>query len=408
MQDKIAQNAASANAPVRFIPADDPSRPLLPGMGLCLSGGGYRAMLFHLGAIVRLNEAGILSRLGRISSVSGGSITAGVLGLKWKRLKFGDGVAANLNEEVVIPVRQMADQTIDVWSVIKGVLLPGTVSERIESAYDKTLFHGATLQDLPSDGEGPRFVINATNVQTGVLFRFSKPYMADWKIGLVKSPTLPLAKAVAASSAFPPVLSPCVLQVKASDFEERGRGELFQEPYNTRIVLTDGGVYDNLGIETVWKEYQTVLVSDAGKDLAAEAEPKRDWLRHTYRVLEVINNQVVSLRKRQVIASYINEEDEHDGAYWSVRSHVKDYGLADPIIPATDAQPDALAELAQTPTRLQRLEPQYQERLINWGYCICDTAIRAHVDKTIPKGKIPYSGSQFRVYGPQPTVPRKT
>ena len=390
MQDETARDFSSVTAPVRFIPGDDPSRPLSPGIGLCLSGGGYRAMLFHLGGLIRLNEAGILAHLKRISSVSGGSITAAVLGYKWKRLKFEAGVVTNLAAEVVAPVRQMAGQTIDLWAVLKGVLLPGTVSERIEAMYDKTLFHGATLQDLPADGEGPRFVINATNMQTGVLFRFSRPYMADWKVGVIKAPKVRLAKAVAASSAFPPVLSPCVLQVKPSDFDERGRGELFQAPYNSRIVLADGGVYDNLGIETVWKEYQTVLVSDAGKVLSAEGEPKRDWLRHTYRVLEVINNQVVSLRKRQVIASFIDPKDEHDGTYWSVRSHVQDYGLADPIIPATPSQPQTLVELAQTPTRLQQIELHYQQKLLNWGYCICDTAIRAHVDTAIPKGTLPY------------------
>jgi NTE family protein len=110
-------------------------------------------------------------------------------------------------------------------------------------------------------------------------------------------------------------------------------------------------------------------------------------------VLEVIDNQVGSLRKRQIIAAFKNPEDGHDGTYWSVGSHVKDYGLPDPIIPATDFQPPTLVELAQTPTRLQQLESHYQERLINWGYAICDTAIRAHVDKTVPKGSIPYPNS---------------
>ena len=362
-------------------------------MGLCLSGGGYRAMLFHLGAIIRLNQAGILSRLRRISSVSGGSITAGVLGYKWKRLSFTDGVATNLDTEVVPPVRQMADRTIDVCGVMGGVLLPGTVSDRIQAAYDKVLFHGATLQDLPSDAEGPRFVINATSVQTGVLFRFSKPFMADWKVGVIKSPTVPLAKAVAASSAFPPVLAPCVLRVKPSDFEQEGRGPLFKEPFNSRIILADGGVYDNLGIETVWKDYQTVLVSDAGKDLPPEEEPKGDWVRQSIRVLEIIDNQVGSLRKRQIITAYKSPDGDHNGTYWGIRSHVKDYNLSDPIIPALSSQPTNLVELAQTATRLQRLKPNYQERLINWGYAICDTAIRAHVDKTIPKGSMPYPNS---------------
>lgn len=381
---------SGVSAPVRFIQGDDPARPPRPGLGLCLSGGGYRAMLFHLGAIIRLNQAGILSRLRRISSVSGGSITAGVLGCKWKRLNFTGGVATNLEAEVVVPVRQMGDRTIDVCAVIGGVLLPGTVSDRIQAAYDKVLFHGATLQDLPSDTEGPRFVLNATNLQTGVLFRFSKPFMADWKVGMVMLAKVKLAKAVAASSAFPPVLSPCVLRVTPSEFDEKGRGDLFKDPYNSKMVLADGGVYDNMGIETVWKDYQTVLVSDAGKDLPPEEAPKRDWLRQTFRVLEVINNQVVNLRKRQIIAAYKDPDDDHNGTYWGIRSHVKDYGLSDPIIPATGSQPANLVELAQTPTRLQRLEPQYQERLINWGYAICDTAIRAHVDITLPKGSLPY------------------
>lgn len=53
-----------------------------PGIGLALSGGGFRATLFHCGALWRLNDLGVLARLDRISSVSGGSITAGVLATK--------------------------------------------------------------------------------------------------------------------------------------------------------------------------------------------------------------------------------------------------------------------------------------------------------------------------------------
>ncbi len=51
-------------------PPDD--RGFSEGVALCLSGGGYRAMLFHLGAIIRLNELGGLKTLARVSSVSGG------------------------------------------------------------------------------------------------------------------------------------------------------------------------------------------------------------------------------------------------------------------------------------------------------------------------------------------------
>ena len=51
-----------------------------PGIGIALSGGGYRAMLFHLGFIWRMHDAGILAKADRIASVSGGSITAAALG----------------------------------------------------------------------------------------------------------------------------------------------------------------------------------------------------------------------------------------------------------------------------------------------------------------------------------------
>src|SRR6476660_10422726 len=82
---------------------------LEPGVALCLSGGGYRAMLFHVGALWRLNEMGFLPRLARISSVSGGSITAGVLGLKWRKLAFdGAGVSNAFEQEIVQPLRTLA------------------------------------------------------------------------------------------------------------------------------------------------------------------------------------------------------------------------------------------------------------------------------------------------------------
>lgn len=62
-------------------------------------------MLFHLGALWRLNELGMLRRVMRISSVSGGSITAGLLGLRWNALVFdGQNKATNFQKLVVRPV----------------------------------------------------------------------------------------------------------------------------------------------------------------------------------------------------------------------------------------------------------------------------------------------------------------
>ena len=188
---------ADAVSPVRAIPGDEAREPEV-GLAICLSGGGYRAVVFHIGLLWRLNEVGLLSDVKRFSSVSGGSITAGVLAMNWKKLAFdGDKVATNFHDLVVAPVRRMARVRVDVPAVLTGALRPGTsISDQVAAAYRRHLFGNKTLQDLPDDP--PRFIFNSTNLETGVLMRLSKPYLGDYKIGRILHPTLQLAIAVAA------------------------------------------------------------------------------------------------------------------------------------------------------------------------------------------------------------------
>src|SRR3954451_647334 len=87
-----------------------------PGIGLAISGGGYRAMLFHLGAFLRMYELGLLQRLERISSVSGGSIISAKIALEWPRLKSRDDFFTH----VVEPIRQLAGTTIDIPCLVAG------------------------------------------------------------------------------------------------------------------------------------------------------------------------------------------------------------------------------------------------------------------------------------------------
>jgi len=368
---------------------DEPRSPL-PGTALCLSGGGYRAMVFHLGALWRLNEIGYLSKLARISSVSGGSITAGLLGLKWQSLAFdGQGVSGVFEQEIVQPIRTLASKTIDEGAILGGILLPGTISDKVTEAYRKHLFGNATLQDLPSDP--PRFVINATSVQSGALFRFSRPFIADYRVGMIPNPTIELAVAVAASSAFPPVLSPLTLELDPASWAPASglpSEDLHSEAYLSEAVLTDGGVYDNLGLETAWKNYQTILVSNGGGKMQPSADPPSDWARHGLRINEIIDNQVRSLRVRQVIGAF--EEGERTGAYWGIRTAISDYQLAN-ALPCPENQTLALAAI---PTRLKRLDSAVQERLINWGYAVCDAAIRRHLDNNVAApSTFPYPAS---------------
>jgi len=404
---KPAREETKVDSPVRWIPDDRDQPPPTSGVGLCLSGGGYRAMLFHAGSLWRLNELGYLKRLTRVSSVSGGSIAAAVLGSRWGSLEFtpsgpgGAPVAANLGAQVVAPLRDLAARTLDVPAVLGGLLLPGvTINTRLAAAYRRHLFGAATLRDLPSDEEGPRFVINATNLQSGVLWRFSRPYLADYRVGMINEPTVSLADAVAASSAFPPILAPARLRFDEGQYVPKSGEDLQTSPFTTRPTLADGGVYDNLGLETAWKNCKTVLVSDGGGAMEPDGGRFgpfpgyrwRDWATQMVRVTTVIDNQVRSLRKQQTIEGYDAPEDSDEhrlGTYWGIRSDIANFKLPTSM----EAPYKETIRLAKVATRLARLDVATQELLINWGYAICDAGMRQWVDKTLlPPPGFPYPG----------------
>ena len=372
--------------PVRQLPIDK-DRPVEDTIALSLSGGGYRAMLFHTGVLRRLNDVGYLPRLSRVSSVSGGSIAAGALALAWKGLEFDDtGSSTEFVDLVEKPIRALAGRTLDLSSAIEGLVLPGqSISDRLTAAYREHLFGTATLQQLP---EAPVFVINATNVGSGALLRFTRAYLADWRVGRIDAPEVELARAVASSSAFPPVLSPSRLDLKDAAWVDEEGNDLATAEQRDELVLTDGGVYDNLGIETAWKRCQTVLVSDGGGQMGPDEDPASDWARHMVRVVKVIDNQVRVLRKRQVIEGF--KRGDRSGAYLGIRSEINDYHLPDSL----PAPPEQTLRLAEIPTRLASISAIDQERLINWGYAICDTAIRRHLipDAEKPEG-FPYPHS---------------
>src|SRR5277367_2616330 len=150
------------------------------GMGLALSGGGFRATLFGLGSLWRLNELGLLKSMTRITGVSGGSLAAGVLAAHWTELTFSpDGRASNFEDVVVARLREFCSRTLD-WKVAFLGLLPFLSAARLASrSYGRHLTRmtngrEATLGDLPAKGVGPDFVFYATCMQTGSSFRLSR------------------------------------------------------------------------------------------------------------------------------------------------------------------------------------------------------------------------------------------
>lgn len=391
-------------SPVSTLPGDDKLK-LEDGIAVCLSGGGYRAMLFHTGVLWRLLELGLLGpgahtatlpdgtqrpigTFKRISSVSGGSIISAMLGLKWKSLDFSTtaSLLTTYQTAVVRPIRDLAAVTLasgtleGAIKVLTDIVTPGSVNEHLARAYDKHLFHKAKLSTLPA---APRWVINAANLQSGALWRFMSPYMRDWKVGENRrTDKVSIAQAVAASSAFPPVLAPATFEFEEDDYTPNtgspGANNLQRPPYTTEVQLADGGVYDNLGLETAYKRYRTLLVSDAGAPFKADKDVPRNWAGLGKRVIDVVDNQVRALRKRLLINAF--ETRERHGAFWDIDADISVFS-APGKLPCPHAR---TLKLAGVGTDLGEKDDRLQEQLINWGYAACDASVRSWLDTSLP------------------------
>lgn len=338
-------------------------------IGLCLSGGGYRAMIYHVGAIIRLNELGLLPHIKEIASVSGGSITAGRLALAWSSLQFdGSGIAARLTEEFALPLIRFASVGIDIKACLIG-LLPGySAADVVANAYDTHLFHGASLQDV---ADSPRFTFMTTNLQTGSGWRFAKDYAADFRVGRIDRPRLPLSRVIAASSAFPPVLSPVRLTFERGSVRPMEGADLHRPPFIDGAVLTDGGVYDNLGLERVWKRCRTVLVSNAGKTTPDIGSPTGRWIGQIFRTLSLVQQQAEYSRTRILLGMH-NLKHRHV-ALWSISTPVAAYGVED----ALHIDPSETVIAATMRTRLNRFSATEINMLLKAGYAGADASLRA-------------------------------
>jgi len=227
-------------------------------LALALSGGGFRAAAFHLGVMRKMKELGLLHALDLLSCVSGGSIAGAFLASNWTSPTVLDDLE-----------RYLATRSIAISSVIGGVLDPfESRLDKLARSYDRDLFHAAKLSALRA---GPRIYLNATNLSTGNMFFFvaggEKPEeMGEHELGVVPAEGFSIASAVAASSAFPPVFPPLRL-----DREEYAPAE--KTDY---VTLTDGGIYDNMGVNPTLRDRNKIdylIVSDGGKPFANSMNP---------------------------------------------------------------------------------------------------------------------------------------
>ncbi len=224
-------------------------------IALALSGGGSRAMAFHLGCLRALQDCGVLERVSILSSISGGSVIGALYAYR-PELRFSE-----FEQETKKALREGFQKDILLNLLKPSILLP-TIGTNIvgrlgkfsrgkleppqrmvsrTDAFERTLanrLYGDRLLTGPVR-EGLEVVIGACELATGTAFRFGNHQTGGSRFGEVVNNKLPVSLAVAASAAYPlllPALDRSILCRKSETSEER------------RVILTDGGVYDNLGV----------------------------------------------------------------------------------------------------------------------------------------------------------------
>jgi NTE family protein len=254
-----------------------------PKIGLALSGGGSRAIAFHLGCLRALNQLGLLDRVVILSTVSGGSVIGACFhahrgdfaSFEAKiRTLLAQGLVAPMCRKlfsmlglkvvaafIVVGIVALAVTIIKTLLKIVRLITPRVLAahfERfevrsplhrfasrtslLEAALDDLLFKGASLKDLPAQ---PHLVINATELRTGSAFRFGTMESGSWRWGRLHRNEASVAHAVAASAAYPLFLPA---------FDETLTFEKDGVLKNSRVILTDGGIYDNLGLGCLWPD----------------------------------------------------------------------------------------------------------------------------------------------------------
>lgn len=361
------------------------------GIGLCLSGGGFRAALFHLGALRRLNELGLLPQLRTISSVSGGSIAAAQLATALARLDVpASGPITDWDSLVAGPLRAFTARDRRTGPILRR-FLPWNWCRRSTGVKGLAQEYRSSLTDLPLSEmpASPNFVLCATDMAFGVDWTFERARMGDYQAGYAVPPSeWPLARSVAASSCFPPVFNPLPMGLPATAYT----GGAYQAPDRGKLLrgleLSDGGVYDNLGLEPVWKNHAVVLVSDGGAPFDASADRGLIWRVERYAAIQ--GNQAHALRVRWLIADF--EAGTLGGTYWGVSSAPTSY---DPKATLGYSKALATEVIARIRTDLDAFSDAEACVLENHGYTLAETALRRHVPSLVggdaPPARAPHA-----------------
>lgn len=320
--------------PPRVPPLDKP-------IGLSLSGGGSRAVAFHLGTLRALEDLDLLDEVDVISGVSGGSVMTALLGyteapfaeidqktvdflrrglmtLALKKLVDPVRAASLLWNVAVVTLPTIATEFV-AWTASRiASLMPGlrSISDVVagwswplRSRYSRTHVMADAIADVVGEQKcdsptrrGKSIVFNACELRTGTAFRMSNERFGSWRYGWAPAGELRVADAVTASAAYPPFLPP---------FDWRRSFERDGQTSTHRVIVTDGGVFENLGvsvmepgrdaqISAIGYNPNIIIASDAGAGQLTGDTVPMTWSKRMTQVVIAVMRKVQDATKQRL------------------------------------------------------------------------------------------------------------
>ncbi len=292
-------------------------------VGLALSGGGFRAAAFHLGCLRALHEAGVSRHVRVLSGVSGGALLGALYA--YGPIEFSDfnelatsvlrsGLQARIVMRAIQPmqlVRSLIGMCRAVGTEVATRLGHSTYS--FEATSTRTISRTSAMVDvLRNECFGTKLltevshpslatVFTACDLITGNAVRFGSIRTSCSAYGRIDEP-IDVATAVAASAAYPPLLP--ALERRWL-FHARDNKDVLRT-----VMLTDGGVYDNLGLTVLLPGRSTLhtdhvydlshlIACDAGPGRRA-GDPGRLWPTRMNRVVEIMHRRAQDAVREQL------------------------------------------------------------------------------------------------------------
>jgi predicted acylesterase/phospholipase RssA len=359
-----------------------PSGRMPQRIGLALSGGGFRATLFHLGVVRLLNETGQLSQVKRIGAVSGGAILAAHLVLHWEQYAGSNEEFDKAAQEIIQFVQKdIRGRVIRRWifaslSLVQLLLRHSrrwTRTNLLQKQY-YALYKDKALKHLRAP-DRPQVYFYSTSLTTGVVCSFGRSGFRwhgqydDPRERSIIAPNTPIAFAVAASSAFPPLFPPIEISNETL-FCDKGRF-----PYSH--YLTDGGVYDNLGIDKLsWfqktmPELDIFIASDAQGNFDSALDTRFKFIvGRNVRASDLLMTRVSALQIERLMAPSQSPPFVRVG----IRMEI------DKPEDASLLPPESQRSIPNTRTDLDKFSPTEITALIAHGYsCARKTLIDANL-----------------------------